>query len=297
MYGNCLKSVSIAAAIVIAVMDGAAVRGQHISQQASENQSNDVDLRKHEEKPQETPEFAALLAPQCFTGGSGRTFLKVCITERGTISHFESPAGQVHLIGREGYVVRTESFNPNPVGFDAGVAEAGWEVPSVSQPNGTGTFPLIVIRNSVDGRVRLKQTFTPNIVERGVDIKMEVMNTSTAPLISVQLDRYFDADVGGSGSDDEWRAIFDSAWARTPQTAVTPPNMLLLTVVNPNGGSVGGVDFFAGWNPLGSGPQQARTCRRGVTDMTGDGVGRMLTLLNGIEPNATKSVTFRYRRF
>src|SRR5262245_38445752 len=42
-------------------------------------------------------EFSALLAPQCFQSGSGLRFLRVCVTERGNISHFESPAGKVHI--------------------------------------------------------------------------------------------------------------------------------------------------------------------------------------------------------
>src|SRR5262249_55792362 len=80
-------------------------------------------------------------------------------------------------------------------------------------------------------------------------------------------DRYFDGDIGGSASDDEWRSTFESVWARTPQTPTVVPNMLLLTTTNqdeslPHGGRI---EYFASWNPLGIGPQTARTCGIGGT--------------------------------
>ena len=46
-----------------------------------------------------TTQAIITLAPQrCFSSGSGTTFLKVCITDNGNISWFESPAGKVHLL-------------------------------------------------------------------------------------------------------------------------------------------------------------------------------------------------------
>jgi hypothetical protein len=63
-----------------------------------------------------------MLAPQqCFTSGSGVTFLKVCITDNGNISWFESPAGQVHLQQREGYAVCSTVSHPYDIvhGYDA----------------------------------------------------------------------------------------------------------------------------------------------------------------------------------
>src|SRR5438876_55543 len=96
--------------------------------------------------------LGVLAAQQCFTSGSGTTFLKICITDNGNISWFESPAGYVHLQNREGYAVCSSGNGSGAVhGFDANVAAGGWGVSTVSQPNGVGTFPLIVTRQSLDG--------------------------------------------------------------------------------------------------------------------------------------------------
>src|SRR5262249_54091594 len=171
-----------------------------------------------------------------------------------------------NINGREGYVV-CANHDDHAIAFDAGVTEAGWAGSSVLQPNGPGTLPLVVTRNSADGRIQLKQTFTFSVVDRLVEIKMEVKNTSAAVLTSVKLDRYFDGDVGGSASDDEWRSTFESVWARTPQTPTVVPNMLLLTTTNQDESlpHSGRIEYFASWNPLGIGPQTARTCGIGGT--------------------------------
>jgi hypothetical protein len=127
-----------------------------------------------------TVQVVAALAPQCFTSGSDATFLKVCITERGNISHFEAPAGKVHLQTREGYILCSNFFETRGVhGFDAGTAELGWTAPTVTQPGGPGTFPLIITRNSFDGLVQLKQTFKVIPAEREVYVTMAVKNRST----------------------------------------------------------------------------------------------------------------------
>lgn len=261
---------------------------------AQENKGRDAKAREKETELQNAPEVT-LVAPQCFTSGSGRYFMKFCISSGGSITLFESPLGQTNINGREGYVVCADG-DDNAIGFDAGVAEAGWAGASASQPNGPGTFPLIVTRDSLDGRIRLTQTFTRNIVDRGVDIKMDVKNTSGVLLASVKLERYFDGDIGGSAGDDEWRSTFESVWARTPLA----PNMLLLTTADTAASSrFGRMEIFAIWNPLGSGPQTARSCLGGTgfKEFTGDAVGRMVTFLGSLNPGQTKSRTFRYRRF
>jgi hypothetical protein len=263
---------------------------------AQENKGRDAKAREKETELQNAPEVT-LVAPQCFTSGSGRYFMKFCISSGGSITLFESPLGQTNINGREGYVVCADG-DDNAIGFDAGVAEAGWAGASASQPNGPGTFPLIVTRTSLDGRIELKQTFTRNILDRGVDIKMDVKNTSAVVMANVKLDRYFDGDIGGSASDDEWRSTFESVWARTPQTPQVVPNMLLLTTNMAVIGMTGRSEYFAYWNPLGSGPKTARTCGiGGYYEMTGDGVGRLQTMLGSLDPGQTKSLTFRYRRF
>lgn len=100
-----------------------------------------------------TAQVMSMLVPQqCFSSGSGATFLKTCITNNGNISWIESPAGKVHLQSREGYAICSDIGYPNKTvhGFDANIASSGWGVSAVSQPGGVGTFPLIITRQSLD---------------------------------------------------------------------------------------------------------------------------------------------------
>jgi hypothetical protein len=245
------------------------------------------------------PTLAAAVAPQCFTSGSGPSYLKICISARGTIAHFESPQGSIHITGREGHVLCADSDFFSPVGFDAGNAEGGWAVASVSQPSGAGTLPLIVTRRSLDGHVQLKQTFTRNTLDVGVDIKMEVKNLSAAALTAVQLHRYGDLDVEQTAGNDEWRrSIRGSVWATGPPTEAQGDMVMLTTTSNAFFTTVNTSERFGTWNPLGSGAQSARICVAFATNnFVGDGVARIRKDLGDIAPGATKTVTFRYRRF
>src|SRR6266446_2517504 len=167
---------------------------------------------------------AQAAAPErCFSSGSGVTFLKVCITDNGNISWFESPTGKVHLQQREGYAVCSGGIPGNGAivhGFDANVAASGWGNPTVSQPNGAGTFPLIITRQSLDGVIQLKQTFTRNTAERGVDVKIDVKNTTLYTLNSVYMSRYFDGDIDNS-STNAYDSTYGSVWARGTGSALT----------------------------------------------------------------------------
>ena len=144
--------------------------------------------------------LGVLAAQQCFTSGSGTTFLKICITDNGNISWFESPAGYVHLQNREGYAVCSGGVPGNGAtvhGFDANIASGGWGGPTVSQPNGSGTLPLIITRKSLDGVIQLTQTFTLNTPEREVNVKIDVKNTSALILDSVYLSPVLRRDAKG----------------------------------------------------------------------------------------------------
>src|SRR5262249_33092165 len=149
--------------------------------------------------------------------------------------------------------------------FDAGLAQDGWGAPTVSQPSGPGTLPLVVTRTSEDGRVQLTQTFTRNVAERGVDVKMDVKNLSAVPLPGVLLDRYFDADVDGWACDDFWdRSGRDAVWAKDEPQGT----MLLLNTLAPAFGVViPFMESFADWSPFGVN-QTARACDPLVTGQT-----------------------------
>jgi hypothetical protein len=240
---------------------------------------------------------AALPAEFCFTSGSATApdYMKFCLSPRGNITRFESPLGFTHIEGSEGYVVCVDNDRRIAVGFDAGLDQAGWQAPTVSQPSGAGTLPLIVTRTSEDGRVQLKQTFNRNAAERSVEVKMDVKSLSAVALPGVLLHRYFDADVDGSASDDFWdRSGREAVWAKDEPQGT----MLLLTAPAPAFGAV--VPFmesFADWSPFGA-SQSARACSPLVTGHTAlDGVGRVERNFGVINPGVTKSVTFRYRRY
>jgi hypothetical protein len=278
---------------------------------AQENQRQAwQDKQKQEKEEKEALDMQALaaievatLAPQCFTSGSGATFLKVCITERGNISFFESPAGKVHLNTREGYVLCSNRLATLGVhGFDAGSAQAGWAAPTVSQPGGPGTLPLIITRNSFDGVVELKQTFKVVPAEREVNVTMAVKNRSTqATLPNAVLDRYFDGDINGE-TLNAYDLTGSSVWG-LPGSAThsTGNNGLMLTqapsavVIFP---SFGMQQTFVDWNPNGTAGQSARQCRGpSQSSQRDDFVGRVSLTLGDIAPGQTKSVTFRYHRF
>src|SRR5215813_11448846 len=151
----------------------AAVSGQAFASEQSKNEKtiNDKNAVSAEAR-------IMLAAQQCFSSGSGWTLVKVCITDNGNVSYFESPAGFIHLNGREGYALCTDTGNGRwqVNGFDVNYASNGWSLSTVSQPNGGGTFPLIITRLTLDGLYQLKQTFTSNWSERGIDVKIELTN-------------------------------------------------------------------------------------------------------------------------
>ena len=242
----------------------------------------------------------ATVAPKCFTSGTGVTFLKVCITERGNISSFESPAGKVHLQGaREGYVVCSDLFEPQGVhGFDAGMAEEGWAAPSVSQPNGSGKLPLIITRNSTDGVVQLKQTFNIIPGEREVSITMAVKNRSaSATLFDVFVDRYFDGDIDNQAAN-AYDDSFQSVWGLATGSGNNTNGLMLTQAPTAVAASTFSVfQPFVDWNPNGASLQLARQCLGGIQGSPGeDLVGRVSVRIATIAPGQTKSVTYRYHR-
>ncbi len=246
---------------------------------------------------------AQAAAPErCFSSGSGVTFLKVCITDNGNISWFESPTGKVHLQQREGYAVCSGGIPGNGAivhGFDANVAASGWGNPTVSQPGGAGTFPLIITRQSLDGVIQLKQTFARNVAERGIDVKVDVKNITAVTVYHVFLSRYFDADVDGT-TTNLFDNTHDSTWARNPVNPAVTGRGLMLTLAPsasleywyPSG------TLYSYWDPYGSGPQYARGCDwdNSYTPASGDFVGIVqVKMTSALSPGQIKTVILRYR--
>lgn len=243
-----------------------------------------------------------LVAERCFSSGSGASFLKVCITDNGNLSWFESPSGKVQLQQREGYAVCSGGIPGNGAtvhGFDAYIAASGWSNPTVSQPNGSGKFPLIITRQSLDGVVQLTQTFTRNTAERGIDLKLDVKNITGGNVDNVFLSRYFDADADG-GTQNLYDNTHDSTWARNPVNPATAGRGLMLTLAPsanlsywyPSGTT------YDQWDPYGSGQQYARGCDydNSYTPATGDYVGIVqVKMAAELKAGQTTTVVLRYR--
>src|SRR5215217_967926 len=158
-----------------------------------------------------------------FASGSGKNFLGVKVSNHGNLTSFESPAGQEQVFGgREGYTL-CSGGGPVVHGHDTGLVEGGFGAPTFSQPNGAGTFPLTVTRNTTDGKFQLKQVWNnPDAIEKDVTVTMTLKNLSSATIESVVMSRTGDFDVGAS-SNDLAAATEDSVWQWDDRFGVDRP--------------------------------------------------------------------------
>ena len=107
-------------------------------------------------------------AAQIFSCGSDFTAFEFRVSSHGNVNALIGPAPALpnHINGSlTGYQVcyATGAGGPFFTSFDEGAVESGWlSGVAVSQPNGPGTFPLEITRNTADGRVRITRRFTGN---------------------------------------------------------------------------------------------------------------------------------------
>lgn len=259
----------------------AAAHAQQATEQ--ENQGRQAKIDK------DAPGIIAVLAAEnCFTSGSGMSFLKVCITVNGNISWLESPAGFVHIKSREGYAVCSVNSGTLTVhGFDVNTAAEGWGAPIVSDNK------RIITRTSLGGMVQLKQTFTVVPTGPGVDVKMEIKNLSPVVLDEVAVTRYFDGDIDGSTTNMYDQIPSWSVWGRYLH------GLMLSPAPTPSHGFEPIMTTFAQWNPLGTGAREGRTCYSSPapSGFLGDYVGGMFAARYALMPGKTHVVTLHYRRF
>lgn len=141
-----------------------------------------------------------------FYANSGtQAALAFCVTVNGNVAQLATAVPQV-MDGAEGYALC------GPVGYwDLGAyGDSGnWAVAQVIQPGGAGTFPLRIVRSSLDGRVTLTQDFSLGSGGRSVHVKMTVEQAAGAV---GHLYRYAHVAWDGSGYGDHgMRSAF--VWA------------------------------------------------------------------------------------
>jgi hypothetical protein len=194
-------------ALALLLIGGVAASKQQQEEQSTSRSSTTSDKSGGEVSIQSTTNKAS------FASGSGANFLGVKVSDHGNLTSFESPAGKEHVFaGREGYAVCTNLIPLQAYGHDTGDVEGGFGTPTFSQPNGAGTFPLTVTRNTTDGKFQLKQVWNkPDAAEKDVTLTMTLKNRTSSTLADVLLTRSGDFDVGGSVTD-QGGASTDSAW-------------------------------------------------------------------------------------
>jgi hypothetical protein len=242
------------------------------------------------------------LNTQCratFASGSGADLIRFCVSKHGNLMRLESPAGIEHIRNgsfNEGYVLCTDG-TATRVGFDVGDAEEGFDDGSVSQPGGDGALPLIVRRNSLDGRFQLIQTFTWDPANLRVKIQMQVKNVSGVKQFDVDLRRVVDLDIAGNVT-----GTFANSWGESLESVFAWNNLSL----------VGGGDdpFQQGVSLTAASPKTPHVtavspfiengCVTGITvttPATGDFVGVVTYNIGNVPANQTKTVTYVYERF
>lgn len=236
-----------------------------------------------------------------FTYGGGASKFSFCISDHGNIQHLESPAKYQQINTREGYAVcRYESEGLNPKrSFDAGIAEGGFGPSIIEQPGGPSTLPMTITRQTTDGQLELKQTFDWNKAEKEILITMSLKNISAAPIPHVVIARYFDGDLDNTAGGDLYDYSTNSLWAREDDQYAAR-NGLTLTALTDSYKHYINIERAEVWDPYGTDVKSARYCHSGDLADGGqfpsDWIGRIRYILQTIQPGATKTVKYIYRR-
>ena len=257
----------------------------------------------------------------CFallSSGAGPTLMKVCISQHGNLSKFESPAGfdQIGLgnLWRDGYSICTGNLPtfPNvPEGYDAGANEGGFGAAVINEPNGPNTLPLTITRTTNDGVYQLVQSYGQDTLKRDLFITMKITRLSNADCGSngcppVRLARYFEGDVDNNQSADaRFAQDTDSVWEWI--NIAGNHGFVLDNLVSAGAGYATTVHTAADFDPNGGGNQIAKGCIvfAGQVPTPTDPAftnaanlhGRIIYVWGNIAHNKSKTVKVSYRRF
>lgn len=237
-----------------------------------------------------------------YTSGALGNYLKFCVSADGVIADFESPSFTTpfgigtftEMGGEEGYVIGSACGTVSPVtnGAEGGPFESGFGAPTITQPNGSNTFPLTITRSTMDGVFQLTQSYSRNSTEDEVIITMTLKNVSASPVSNIFLARYF-RDYLGTGSQIGGRT-FDTVWDWAGYG-------LSLEALSFNVAHVTDVEDAGAWSlgTEGNGCYASSAVNVGVpTGKNQNGwVGRVVYELGTLKAGASKTVKIGYRRF
>jgi hypothetical protein len=252
-----------------------------------------------------TPAAAVEACQSTFSYGSGASYQGVCISAKGNVIQFESPAASTHMAvapAVEGYAVCSRSAATSAEtkhGFDTGSIEGGFGPAVIEQPNGRNTFPLCITRVTLDGTFRLKQCFTRDTAANQVNIAMTLTNISAAKRVSVLLSRSFNGDISNGAADDRYsltsHAVF--GW----QDGTTRQGLMLAALAGDQIGQTSYVETPNIWDPNAQYFATSRGCTPQIKVVTpatpGNYVGRLTFALDSLLAGQSKSITAVYRKF
>ena len=256
-------------------------------------------------------------AARCFAtiaSGSGASFFRVCISDRGNVVSFETPAGYEQAISGDGYVLCSadRSGVPTVHGWDAGgFGEEGFAPPLIDQPNGPNTLPLRITRVTLDGTFELVQTFRFDGLEKDLTVTMRVTNLSGQPRLRVALARFLrmspnrSVETAGQHGENNATRTADSVvlWDDSDDDGPQGPAYgvgLTARTFQTRHRTV--VEDHDDWNPADSdGPQRAEGCspialttpKLGLRDLQ----GRVTYDFGTIGRFGARRVAFLYRHY
>jgi hypothetical protein len=288
--------VLIAATALVAAVPAVGQQEEEASQQedaASQQSVTDTDKKEGDVSTQSFTQKAS------FTSGSGATFLRVAVSDAGNLLHFESPQGK-QSVSREGYALCSGGFSTLH-GYDIGSSQTGFGTPTFSQPNGAGTFPLTVTRNTTDGKLQLKQVWAkPDATEKDVTVTMTATNRTSSKISGVVITRFGDIDAGGNdpstGFNDRGSRTDDSVFQWDDYGDGGEAQIsLALTALTFQTGHIPYIEDLDGWNPNHC---QVSTPVFGPDSFTTrqDLAMRMQYFVGDIAAGASKTVKYKYGR-
>jgi hypothetical protein len=242
---------------------------------------------------------APIVAEQ--TTGGGASFMRVAVTRHGNL-WFASPKGVALTTFDEGYALcrRDEVGEDTAYAYDlpledVDAGDVGLGPVTVNQAS-TGAFPVTITRKTLDGTIRLTQTWeVPDTSEKDVTVTMTVRNAGTSTLEGLRLMRSADSHSDYADAPDSTffrgATTVDSVFQWWDADANGAANGLVMTA------RTVGVSHEAG---LSSDIDLALYCggfsEMEPSDLSSGGSPQIVYFLPSLRPGAEVSVAFTYRR-